>query len=118
MQETTGVLAENTMLIGVKRVERVVEIRDDLAGRLGCPNPTAAKVTAFFKDLPTHEEAITESVVARYLRIHTRFSQATNGLFALEVAESVWSKHHALAGTTTLDALRQDSLQGYRRSLK
>ena len=107
LPEAQGVLADNTVLYGLVLCESVVKTKQRLEmASASAEKMHAATVASWYKGMPAREEAITKSVVERYLRVHGRFEAAPDAKHALILANSEYGKKHTLTATTTLDIAR------------
>jgi len=94
-------LAENTSLVGIRKIRGIVAQRDRLQS-LNQPH-TANDVAVFFKSVKFTEEPLTKKVVEAFLRIHTRVSAAFDVGGVLVMMESLLGTRHILSFWTHLD---------------
>jgi hypothetical protein len=95
-------VAENSRLVGYRRAAAIARVRDEL-GRRKQPH-TAAAVSKWFKTVKL-DEAMSDKVAERYLRIHSRISAVKGLPQVLEDMESILGTKHVLTNSSTLDMI-------------
>jgi hypothetical protein len=99
--EGAQVLAENTALVGIRKVKGVLAIRDRLKER-GEPH-AVADILAFFKTVKFADEPLSKKIVETYLRIHVRVASAFDAMDVLLLMESLLGPRHVLSYWTSID---------------